>query len=287
LIARCARRPPTTPSAAAARINAAARPKNRTQQFREDFPCPAAISALETSELHRFPAMPRVTITVPGKKPQPYRFQLDRQTVRLGRGSDNDIVIDCASVSVRHAEMERVPGGYRLRDLGSTNGTKLDDQPKEVIELKNGVAVKLGDVEFDFQLNEEELKALAEEAPAVPSPVLREEDDEDGQTAKEKKQDEAAEGEDAATRTSKRSKESHPKRHHHPPAAEPPSATASFFTTLLLFALAIAAFIAGLALRHNKETGRSLLEELLSRKPPAETVVPATSPENPAPAGQE
>jgi pSer/pThr/pTyr-binding forkhead associated (FHA) protein len=56
--------------------------------------------------------MPRVTITVPDRTPQPYRFQLDRRVVSLGRGSDNDIAIDCGSVSVRHAEMVRVDGGY-------------------------------------------------------------------------------------------------------------------------------------------------------------------------------
>ena len=63
--------------------------------------------------------MPRVTITVPDRNPQPYRFQLDRQAVNMGRGSDNDIVIEDGSVSVRHAVMERIEGGYQLRDLGT------------------------------------------------------------------------------------------------------------------------------------------------------------------------
>ena len=37
--------------------------------------------------------MPRVTITAPDKNPQPYRFQLDRQVVSMGRAAGNDIVI--------------------------------------------------------------------------------------------------------------------------------------------------------------------------------------------------
>ena len=72
--------------------------------------------------------MPRVTITVPEKNSQPYRFALDRKSVTLGRGSENDIVVDCASISVHHAVMERIEGGYQLRDLGSTNGTKLEGE---------------------------------------------------------------------------------------------------------------------------------------------------------------
>ena len=68
--------------------------------------------------------MPRVTITVPERNSQPYRFNLERKSVSLGRGSENDIVIDCSSVSVNHAVMERVEGGYQLRDLGSTMAPK-------------------------------------------------------------------------------------------------------------------------------------------------------------------
>ena len=107
--------------------------------------------------------MPRVTITVPEKTPQPYRFQLDRQVVSLGRGSENDIPIDCGSVSVKHAEMLRVDGGYELKDVGSTNGIKLDGERREVISLKSGLTVKLGDVSFDFTLSDEEQEALAKE----------------------------------------------------------------------------------------------------------------------------
>ena len=104
-------------------------------------------------------SMPRVTITVPDKMPQPYRFPLDRQVVMIGRGSENDIAIDCGSISVRHAEMVRIEGGYELRDLGSTNGIKLDGRRSDAIALRHGATVRLGDVAFDFQLSEEERDA--------------------------------------------------------------------------------------------------------------------------------
>jgi len=113
--------------------------------------------------------MPRVIITVPETNPQPYRFPTDREIVTFGRGSNNDIVMDSSSVSVTHAEMRRVQGGYELRDLDSTNGIKLDDERTQVIMLRNGLNVKMGDVTFEFQLTDEESELLArEDIPQLP-----------------------------------------------------------------------------------------------------------------------
>jgi pSer/pThr/pTyr-binding forkhead associated (FHA) protein len=111
------------------------------------------------------PAMPRVIITAPDKTPQPYRFELDHRTVTLGRHDDNDIVIDCSSVSSKHAEMVRVEGGYELRDLNSTNGTKLNGERRMVVPLSNGAEVTLGDTIFDFELSNDELAILLAEGP--------------------------------------------------------------------------------------------------------------------------
>lgn len=98
--------------------------------------------------------MPRVTITLPEKNAQPYRFGLDRKFIRIGRGSDNDIVIDSSSVSVKHAEMRRVVGGYELGDVSSTNGIKHLGVRHEKIALVSGMSLRLGDVSFDFTLTD-------------------------------------------------------------------------------------------------------------------------------------
>ena len=80
--------------------------------------------------------MPRVSITIAGKNSQPYRFTLDRKKVSIGRGADCDIIIDCPSVSSLHCTMERVDGGYILRDRKSTNGITLDKEAMAVIEAR-------------------------------------------------------------------------------------------------------------------------------------------------------
>ncbi|QTN30885.1 FHA domain-containing protein [Akkermansiaceae bacterium] len=196
--------------------------------------------------------MPRVIITVPEKNPQPYRFQLDRKVVSLGRGSDNDIVIDSGSVSGRHAEMHRVEGGYELADLGSTNGIKYDGARERVLPLRSGMSVKLGDVSFDFSLTEEELETLGREKPANESPVRREQeiprqarDQEDAPKPRPK----------AVPRPSL------------PPAAE--SGVSAGMIVLFLI-LAASAFFAGLEIRHRKETGGQSFLNGLSSAPEAQ-----------------
>jgi pSer/pThr/pTyr-binding forkhead associated (FHA) protein len=111
--------------------------------------------------------MPRVTITIVEKGPQPYRFDLKREIVTIGRGLDNDIVVACGSVSGKHSEMRRVEGGYHLVDVGSTNGIKVDGVRQQKVSLKNGMTVKLGVVEFGFTLNEEELAIIDAEIEAL------------------------------------------------------------------------------------------------------------------------
>lgn len=203
--------------------------------------------------------MPRVTITVPDRNPQPYRFQLDRMKVHIGRGSDNDIVVDCGSVSVRHAAMERIEGGYQLRDLGSTNGIKLEGEVREIIPLRHGLSVKIGDVAFDFTLTDEEREALAREKPPEESPIIKEE---------------ALE----APAPRKAAPRSAPQR----PLATSgqPSAAASFFMTLLFLVLAAAAFFVGLSVRHQKETGHSLIQSIKGNAPeaPAAEATPEAAP---------
>ncbi|WP_310717977.1 ABC transporter ATP-binding protein/permease [Streptomyces lydicus] len=51
------------------------------------------------------------------------------RTTRIGRGPDNDLVIDDLSVSRRHAELRAGAEGFEIVDLGSHNGTYLNGQP--------------------------------------------------------------------------------------------------------------------------------------------------------------
>lgn len=225
--------------------------------------------------------MPRIIITVPGKKPQPYRFQLDRQLTRFGRGSENDIVTDCPSVSVHHAEMERVEGGFRLRDLDSTNGTKLDGKRKKIIDLREGMDIKLGDVIFEFQLSEEEQEALAREKPLEESPIIAEPVEDEEPVSRDEEKPKRKPSRDRAAKPVE--------------STAQPSVLVSFLLTLLFFVLVIAAFVGGMEIRHRQSTGkvlgksRSLMGEMMEHRFSPASPAPATQPSeaSDAPAGTE
>ena len=68
----------------------------------------------------------------------------------LGRALDNDIVVTDASASRHHATIEAVNGGFRLRDLGSQNGTFVGSQRVTEAPLGNGDTVRIGDAVFIF-----------------------------------------------------------------------------------------------------------------------------------------
>lgn len=113
--------------------------------------------------------MPRIIVQEPGKAPQPYRFDLQTPSVHLGRAEENEIVFECGSTSGRHAVMMRIPGGFELRDLGSTNGIRKEDCEVQTCFLNDGERLMLGDVEFAFELLDGEGAALANEVPGAGS----------------------------------------------------------------------------------------------------------------------
>jgi two-component system, cell cycle response regulator len=79
------------------------------------------------------------------------RFVLEMTPTRVGRGADNEIVLDGDSVSRRHAQFERKGEAWLLSDLGSTNGTYCnDEQIPAGVALRNGDRVKVGPTIFKF-----------------------------------------------------------------------------------------------------------------------------------------
>ncbi len=73
-------------------------------------------------------------------------FPLMKNSLTLGRDINNEIVINDAEVSRRHCRLQLQGDGYVIEDLGSTNGTYLNDQRLTSIhQLRSGEIIRLGD----------------------------------------------------------------------------------------------------------------------------------------------
>lgn len=69
----------------------------------------------------------------------------------IGRSRDCDLVLDDPNVSRRHAELRRADDGWEVRDLGSTNGIKLNGRRSRGGRLKPGDEITLGLSRFTFE----------------------------------------------------------------------------------------------------------------------------------------
>lgn len=72
----------------------------------------------------------------------------------IGRADDNALPIHNASVSSHHCSIQLHGESWSLRDLGSTNGTRVNAQEVTEVTLKPKDLVQIGSVEFLFNTEE-------------------------------------------------------------------------------------------------------------------------------------
>ena len=68
----------------------------------------------------------------------------------IGRSSKCDIQIDQESVSRNHSKIVNTGKSILIRDLGSTNGTYVNDEPIDEYVLRDGDLIKIGRTIFKF-----------------------------------------------------------------------------------------------------------------------------------------
>ena len=93
--------------------------------------------------------MPNITILNGEETGKSYEWTSDR--IRIGRNAANDFVIANASVSGEHCLIERCDGGWRVKDLDSTNGTRLNDRRITLADLHRNDLVSFGDISVSFR----------------------------------------------------------------------------------------------------------------------------------------
>lgn len=72
------------------------------------------------------------------------RYTLHGDSVSVGRVPDNDIQLDDFTVSRQHAVLVRENQDWILRDLGSLNGTYLNNERVDECIVRHGDALQIG-----------------------------------------------------------------------------------------------------------------------------------------------
>ena len=77
-------------------------------------------------------------------------FALPGGEIVIGRTEDNDFSINHRSISRHHAKLTATDSSYRITDLGSANGTKVNNDTYSDIELRRGDIIELGHVKIRY-----------------------------------------------------------------------------------------------------------------------------------------
>jgi len=105
-------------------------------------------------------------------------YELVEDLITVGRAPDNIIVISDPSVSSHHAHLQLIGETYRAKDLGSTNGTRLNGIPLAEAALHFEDRIRFGAVEARYEADPigsqplpelEEVEAAPAQLSAVPA----------------------------------------------------------------------------------------------------------------------
>ncbi|MHC4338996.1 MAG: FHA domain-containing protein [Planctomycetota bacterium] len=79
------------------------------------------------------------------------KLELLEQRTTIGRKETNTIPLKDANASSYHCEIVRDLNGYTIRDLGSTNGTLVNNEMITEAQLAHGARIRIGSTRFVFQ----------------------------------------------------------------------------------------------------------------------------------------
>ena len=107
-------------------------------------------------------------------------YELMDEAITVGREPDNTIVVNDPSVSTHHAQLLLEGDTYRLKDLGSINGTRVNGSPVTERVLQFDDRIQFGAAEGRYESSDaggpkplprpEEVEAQFAAETAAPSP---------------------------------------------------------------------------------------------------------------------
>jgi pSer/pThr/pTyr-binding forkhead associated (FHA) protein len=77
-------------------------------------------------------------------------FVLSSPVTKIGRHADSDIALDDITVSRRHCDISQEAGRFIVRDVGSLNGTYVNQKRVDAAELTQGDELQIGKFHLVF-----------------------------------------------------------------------------------------------------------------------------------------
>ena len=112
--------------------------------------------------------MATLSIYVPDQEP----FAVDLagiEQLSVGRGPENDVVLDHISLAGSHAVIQNNDGVYQVTDLGSTNGTFANGEQVTEVTLSEGLQIAFGSVQAVFSEGAEAASGALDADTGVPA----------------------------------------------------------------------------------------------------------------------
>ncbi len=95
-------------------------------------------------------------------------FDLNGEVSRVGRINENEIVIQHKSISSHHAEFVLDGNDYLVKDLDSTNGTRVNGERVKSVKLRKGDLVRVGNIELIYESEfAPDVKPLPDKTPII------------------------------------------------------------------------------------------------------------------------
>jgi FHA domain-containing protein len=134
--------------------------------------CGQSLSSGMAPTLIQTGARPVLLLKLLGGELPPEEWEIEGVPAGIGRLDDSEITLPHRSVSRHHARIVPTASGYEIEDLGSTNGTWLNDRPlNDRVALADGDSLMVGDIPLVVELIQPQRQAQAEifDVPQLPA----------------------------------------------------------------------------------------------------------------------
>lgn len=155
-----------------------------TNNAKADEPEPAEVNEVEVpGSVYEQPESSRTNIAVnlasgflrfePGMA-NVAEFIVAKDLIVIGRANSCDVVLFEKKASRKHFEVRRQGLSFYLKDLGSANGTYVNDKKVDSVELIPGDVIRVGDSRCEFSIENKEFFSKRDQFMQIPSAALPE-----------------------------------------------------------------------------------------------------------------